>query len=392
MKTRFNWLFAASIAVVFVLGGTIASFAQEDRFFGGNGITVFVDKNFKGNTQTFQNDVPDLSSYGLDRKISSFRAGNNEEWQICDGKRYSGRCASVSGEEYDLSINGWNDRIRSFRRTSGSGGGGQTSTPPSWAQGTFYGTAPDGSQIVLTITRNGQVTANINGSMSYGTYYRGDININGAQSNVSQSGNGIRTRRNDNGETINYSRNSWGGGWNGNGQTSTPPSWAQGTFYGTAPDGSQITLTIAQNGQVTANVNGSMSYGTYYRGNLNMNGAQSNVSQSGNGISTRRKDNGETINYSRNGWGNGGWGGGNNPVSWAVGTFNAENPQTGGTIYLTISRDGKVTVNMDGNMSYGTLNGTTLTINGATATVQKNGNGIRTVRNDNGERINYRRN
>ena len=186
-----------------------------------------------------------------------------------------------------------------------------------------------------------------------------------------------------------------GGGWGGSGQTSTPPSWAQGTFYGTAPDGSQITLTITRNGQVTANINGSMSYGTYYRGNLNMNGAQSNVSQWGNGLRTRRNDNGEIINYSRNGWGNvggGGWGGGNNPISWAVGSFNARNPQNGGTIYLTIGRDGQVTVNMDGNMSYGTLNGTTLTINGATATVQKNGSGIRTVRNDNGERITYRRN
>lgn len=296
-----------------------------------------------------------------------------------------------------LNGGGWNGG--GWNSGGGWNGSGQTSTPPSWAQGTFYGTAPDGSQIMLTIARNGQVTANVNGSMSYGTYYRGNLNINGAQSNVSQSGNGIRTRRNDNGETINYSRNSWGGGgggWNGSGQTSTPPSWAQGTFDGTAPDGSQITLTIARNGQVTANVNGSVSYGTYYRGNLNINGAQSNVSQSGNGIRTRRNDNGETINYSRNGWGNsgndGGWGGGNNPISWAVGAFNARNPQTGGTIYLTITRDGQVTVNMDGNMSYGTLNGTTLTINGATATVQKNGSGIRTVRNDNGERINYRRN
>src|SRR5215203_3720030 len=79
-----------------------------------------------------------------------------------------------------------------------------------------------------------------------------------------------------------------GGGWNGNngsypqnggnvyvpssgrGRTSTPPTWSQGTFYGMAPNGSQITLTIARNGQVTADIGGSMSYGTYNRGILTM--------------------------------------------------------------------------------------------------------------------------
>ncbi len=192
-----------------------------------------------------------------------------------------------------------------------------------------------------------------------------------------------------------------GGGWNGNGQTSAPPSWARGTFYGTAPDGSQITLTLANNGQVTALVNGSPSYGTYFRNSININGASSRVTRENNGLRTTRMDNGEVINYYRNGFGDGnnggnggGWNGGNNgnrPSSWAVGSFVAQNPQNGGTIYLTVSNDGQVTVNMDGNMSYGTLSGNSLSINGATATVSRNGNGIRTTRNDNGERINYRR-
>lgn len=188
-----------------------------------------------------------------------------------------------------------------------------------------------------------------------------------------------------------------GGGWNGNGQTSNPPNWARGTFYGTAPDGSQITLTLSNNGQVTAMINGSPSYGTYYRNSININGARARVTQQGNGLRTTRNDNGEVINYYRDGFGNnngGGWNGGNignRPSNWAIGSFTAQNPQNGGTIYLTVSNDGQVTVNMDGNMSYGTLSGNTLNINGATATVSRNGNGIRTTRNDNGERINYRR-
>ncbi len=277
----------------------------------------------------------------------------------------------------------------------GGWGGGRTSTPPTWTQGTFYGTAPDGTQITLTINASGQVTAVIGGNSTYGTYYRGSITMNGATSRVDQAGNGIRTTRGDNGEVITYSRNAWGGGGNwGGGRTSTPPTWTQGTFYGTAPDGTQITLTINASGQVTAVIGGNSTYGTYYRGSITMNGATSRVDQAGNGIRTTRGDNGEVITYSRNAWGGSGgnWGGGSTPVSWSVGSFSAVNPQTGGMIYLTVNSNGQVTVNIDGSMTYGTLYGTILTINGITSTVQKDGSGIRTVRNDNGERITYRRN
>lgn len=392
MKTRFNWIFSASIAVIFVLGGAAVSFAQEGRFFGGNGITVFADKEFRGNTQTFENDVPDLSSYGMDRRISSFRVGNNQEWQICDGKNYSGRCASVSGEEYDLSINGWNDRIRSLRRTSGSGGGGwgsggQTSTPPSWAQGTFYGTAPNGTQIILTLERSGRATANIGGSLTYGTYYNGYLNMNGNRARVQQSGNGFQTVSTMNGETIFYSRNnSGGGGWGGN--QSRPPSWARGTFYGTAPNGSRIMLTINNDGAISANIGGNISNGYYQSGNvININGNTARVYRQGDGFRTVSTMNNETIIYSKN---SGGWGGSGGSVpSWAVGRFRGNSPQDGSQIIITIQSNGNVTVNIGGNMNYGSLNGSTLSINGATSTVYRNGNGIRTVSNGDGQTINY---
>lgn len=379
------------MAVVFVLGGAGMSFAQEGRFFGGNGITVFVDKDFRGNTQTFENDVPDLSSYGLDRRISSFRVGNNQEWQICDGKNYSGRCASVLGEEYDLSINGWNDRIRSMRRTNSSGGGwgsgGQNSTPPSWAQGTFYGNAPNGTQIILTIDRSGRVTANIGGAMSYGSYYQGYIIIDGNRSRLSQSGNGFRTVSTSNGESIYYSRNNTGGGWGGS--QSRPPSWARGTFYGNAPNGAQIMLTINNDGGITANINGNISNGYYQSGNvININGNTARVYRQGDGFRTVSTMNNETIVYSRN---SGGWGGsgGSNVPSWAIGQFRGNNPQDGSQIIMNIQSNGNVTINIGGNMNYGSLNGSTLTVNGARSTVYRNGNGIRTVSNGDGQTINY---
>lgn len=386
-------IFAASIAVLFVLGGTTVSFAQEGRFFGGNGITVFADKDFRGNTQTFENDVPDLGSYGMDRKISSFRVGNNQEWQICDGKNYGGRCASVSGEEYDLGMNGWDNRIRSMRRTNGSGGGwgggGQTSTPPSWAQGTFYGNAPNGTQIILTLERSGRATANIGGSMTYGTYYQGYLSMNGNRARVQQSGNGFQTVSTMNGETIYYSRNNSGGGWGGN-QT-RPPSWARGTFYGTAPNGTRITMTINNDGRISANVGGGMSSGYYQSGDyINIDGNTARIYRQGDGFRTVSTANNETIYYSKN---SGGWGGGNGNVpNWAVGQFRGNSPQDGSQIFINIQSNGNVTINIGGNMNYGSLNGSTLTVNGATSTVYRNGNGIRTVSNSDGQTINYLRN
>lgn len=206
-----------------------------------------------------------------------------------------------------LNGGGWNGGGGGWGSGSGGGwgsGGGQTINPPSWAQGTFYGTAPNGARIGLTIAANGSVNADINGQMSYGTFTRGNyLVIDGASARVTRQGNGILTVRTDNGERISYSRGNWGGGggggWNPGDQIS-PPSWARGTFYGRAPDGSRIALTIAANGSVTVDINGSMSYGSYTRGNiLSINGAYARVSSISRGIRTVRTDTGETIDYRR---------------------------------------------------------------------------------------------
>lgn len=186
--------------------------------------------------------------------------------------------------------------------TGGGGGwgGGQTVTPPNWAQGTFYGTAPTGEQITLTINPNGSVTANIGGGMSYGRFTSGNyLNINGAVARVTRQGNGILTQRNDTGERIAYTRTG-GGGWGG-GNQATPPSWARGTFYGTGPGGERITLSIQNNGSITANIGGGISYGYWMNNNMiNIDGAIASVARLRNGgISTRRNDTGEVINYRR---------------------------------------------------------------------------------------------
>lgn len=195
-----------------------------------------------------------------------------------------------------------------------------------------------------------------------------------------------------------------GGGWTGGGggvfppvggRGTRPPAWAQGTFYGTGPNGRQITLTIAANGQATADVGGSLSYGSYNRGILTMGYDTSRVTRTSNGIRTVSTANRETINYSRTGWG-GGVGvppiGRGNPPNWAVGSFTGQNPIDGSTIFMNVARNGTVTVTVGGRQSFGSLNGSTLTIGYDTARVYRDGNGFRTVATGDGQTIYYRRN
>jgi hypothetical protein len=279
------------------------------------------------------------------------------------------------------------DKIN-YKLLSDSNNGGKV---PSWAVGTFYGRNPQNNgTIMLTINSAGNVTADFQGAASYGNFNNNRININGAESRVTRINNGIRTTRTDNGESIDYFIN---GNNNGGGVGGNVPSWAIGTFYGRNPQNSgEIALSISRDGSVTVNSDGSATYGTANNDRLTINGVSSRITRLNNGIRTTRIDNGERIDYYLNGNNNGGGNNNNgNAPSWAVGTFNARNPQNGGTITLTINSDGDVTVEMDGSVNYGTLDGDNLTINGITSKVKKTGNGIRTTRNDNGERIDYRR-
>ncbi len=260
-----------------------------------------------------------------------------------------------------------------------------TAQVPDWATGTFTARNPQtGGTIILTIERNGNVTANLDGAVSSGNYNDKRLTINGVTSKVKRLDNGIRTTRNDNGERIDYTRGgNSGGGGNGN-----VPDWAVGTFTARNPQsGGTITLTIDRNGYVTANLDGTVNNGNYNDGRITINGVSSDVRRDGSGLRTTRTDNGERIDYVRSG-GNGGGNGGNVP-SWAVGRFYASNPQNGEVIGITIESSGSVTVNFNGAVSYGTMNDDRLTINGVTSKVKRLKNGIRTTRTDNGERIDY---
>ena len=147
----------------------------------------------------------------------------------------------------------------------------------------------------------------------------------------------------------------------GNGQRGQVPNWAVGTFYGTNPqDGSIITLYVNQNGNVTVNFGTGISYATIYRQQMNHNGIRSRIERINNGIATVRTITANAssiiaittvIMAAAAAWDRSMAAAaaqmGQVPT-WAVGSFWATNPQSGGRIDLTIASNGSVTISFDG--------------------------------------------
>lgn len=117
--------FFCSILIVVPAGTSTLIFAQN-RQMGGVGITIFSERNFRGQSATFREDVPNLDPLGVNDKASSLRVGRGEQWEVCEHADYGGRCVVVSGDEPDLGRNAWNDVISSLRRV----GGGYPPPPP----------------------------------------------------------------------------------------------------------------------------------------------------------------------------------------------------------------------------------------------------------------------
>ena len=94
---------------------------DRDRDMGRVGITVYEHPGFGGRNATFRDDVPDLSDYHLNDRVSSFRIGRGESWEVCEHKDFGGRCTVFSGDEPDLARVSWNDMITSLRPVRGRG-------------------------------------------------------------------------------------------------------------------------------------------------------------------------------------------------------------------------------------------------------------------------------
>lgn len=124
MKTTILCLVAALFGLIAT--GDAVTVAGQDRQMGGVGITVFTERNFRGRSSTYREDIPDLEPLGINDNVSSIRVGRGERWEVCEHSNYQGRCVVVFGNESDLRRNDWNDVISSIRRV----GGGPPNRPP----------------------------------------------------------------------------------------------------------------------------------------------------------------------------------------------------------------------------------------------------------------------
>jgi hypothetical protein len=287
--------------------------------------------------------------------------------------------------------------------------GGRSQDAPSWARGTWYWM--NGPDRRMTIDNNGRISLNTAGQTTYGVYYDGKIYLDGNASTITRIGNNIRTYNENTGESSDYSRNQWRGGnnnggnnnggyGNNNGDNSeNAPDWARGTWYWM--NGPDRTMTIDNNGSISLNTAGQTTYGRYWRGKIFLDGNTSTVTKVGNNIRTYNENTGESSDYSRNQWKGGNNNGGNNnggynnggvrresPPDWARGTWYWKN---GPDRKMTISSDGRISLNTAGETTYGNYWRGKIYLDGNTSTVTKIGNNIRTYNQDTGETSDYTR-
>ena len=109
-----NLRFAVAL-VLSVSALSLDASAQRGRLGGYGGITVYEDPDFRGDSVTFRNEVPDLRQQGLNDRISSLEVDGNQAWEVCRDVNFGGGCRVFQGSIENLRSEGWNDRISSMR-------------------------------------------------------------------------------------------------------------------------------------------------------------------------------------------------------------------------------------------------------------------------------------
>ena len=105
------------------------------------GIAVYTDKNFRGRSWVFSDDIRDLGRMGLNNQISSIRVYGGR-WRICRERDFRG-CMDIRGDVPNLRDIGFNDMISSLQEvTQGGGGWGGSGGGGGW--GGSGGSNPDG--------------------------------------------------------------------------------------------------------------------------------------------------------------------------------------------------------------------------------------------------------
>ncbi len=272
-----------------------------------------------------------------------------------------------------------------------NGWNGSTTAPPSWAVGTFYSSNVQG--YTMTIAATGQVTLNGPDGTQYGRWNRNTIYIGNASYPATQSRNGLRAYNQSTQSYTEYSRSGGNGGWGGwNGNSTTPPSWAQGTFVSTNIPG--YTMTISSNGRISLSGPDGTRNGRWNNGNINIDNESYPASQSRDGLRAYNQNTRTYTDYARSGnsgtgSGNGmGWPGGEttSPPNWARGTFYSQNIQG---YKMTITNNGVVTVEGPGGSLYGRWYKNTIYIGNDEYPATKTNNGMRARNRNTGQETIY---
>ncbi|MBD7940951.1 beta/gamma crystallin-related protein [Brevundimonas guildfordensis] len=98
---------------------------NDDRPGQGSGwnqssITVYRDANYRGQSMSFRDEIPNLRNVGMNDAISSIRLSRGS-WEVCEDANYRGRCEVVRGDVRDLRNTGMNDKISSLRPARAGG-------------------------------------------------------------------------------------------------------------------------------------------------------------------------------------------------------------------------------------------------------------------------------
>jgi len=127
MNLRFAFALVLSISAL-----SLNASAQRGRLGGYGGITVFEDPDFRGDSVTFRNAVPDLRQDGLNDRISSLEVDGNQAWEVCRDIDFGGGCRVFQGSIENLRAEGWNDRISSMRPVGFARNNGNNNRGPIW--------------------------------------------------------------------------------------------------------------------------------------------------------------------------------------------------------------------------------------------------------------------
>jgi hypothetical protein len=114
MNAKRMGLLVAAGAMVIVSGVVRSAFAGE--------VTVFADRDFKGNAMTVRGPSPNLERIGNNDTASSLvvRAG---VWEVCDKPYFEGHCMQLQPGEYSSFGTNVSDRVASLREVTQTAAG-----------------------------------------------------------------------------------------------------------------------------------------------------------------------------------------------------------------------------------------------------------------------------